>query len=83
MQRASLRRVQLLVAAFLAVTAPAAIAQDVVGHSASLSAERGSLELELSDGTMLSVVLSGGQVRINGTDAATYQPGGSLRERVA
>ncbi len=78
MQRASLRRVQLLVAAFLAVTAPAAIAQDVVGHSASLSAERGSLELKLSDGTMLSVVLSGGQVRINGTDAATYQPGGAF-----
>lgn len=75
-----MRRIsQAITAATLAAVLPAAVPDaaaqqaDVVAHTVDMSSRQATLGLELDNGGQLSIGLSGGTLRINGTVAGEYR----------
>ena len=56
--------------------APAASAVEAVGHSASLSRRAARLVVDLSDGSAVTISLTGGTVSVNNQGVGSYVPGG-------
>jgi hypothetical protein len=56
--------------------APAAAAVEAVGHSASLSRRTARLVVDLSDGSAVTISLTGGTVSVNNQEVGSYVPGG-------
>jgi len=56
--------------------APAASAVEAVGHSASLSRRTARLVVDLSDGSAVTISLTGGTVSVNTQEVGSYVPGG-------
>jgi hypothetical protein len=56
--------------------APAASAVEAVGHSASLSRRTARLVVDLSDGSAVTISLTGGTVSVNNQEVGSYVPGG-------
>jgi hypothetical protein len=58
--------------------AGAATGPSIVAHTADVTRRRAALKLELSNNQELDIALQGGEVRINGESAGSYEPGGQL-----
>src|SRR3990172_8613376 len=58
--------------------APAASAVEAVGHSASLSRRTARLVVDLSDGSAVTISLTGGTVSVNNQEVGSYVRGGPL-----
>src|SRR3970040_1629806 len=56
--------------------APAATAVEAVGHSASLSRGTARLVVDLSDGSAVTISLTGGTVSVNNREVGSYVRGG-------
>jgi hypothetical protein len=50
----------------------------VVAHTADVTRGRATLELQLTNADVVTITLQGGEIRINGETAGTYEPGGKL-----